>query len=83
MADWHWELINDDLLEGLPAEAVRGVEELARELAVRESMVFPDGPAFTGDGPPLRTEQRGPLMIVYLTDVYGERVVVLQVTWVG
>jgi hypothetical protein len=46
-------------------------------------MVFPDGPAFTGDAPPLRTEQRGPLMIVYLTDVYGERVVVLQVTWVG
>lgn len=47
------------------------------------SMAFLDGPAFTGDPPGLRTIQRGPLMIVYLTDVHGERVVLLQVNWIG
>lgn len=35
--------------------------------------------AFTGDPPGLRTIQRGPLMLVYLTDVRGERVVIMQV----
>ena len=38
-------------------------------------MVFLDGPTFTGDPPGLRTIQRGQLMLVYLTDVRGERVV--------
>ena len=46
-------------------------------------MVFLDGPAFTGDPPGLRTIQRGPLMLVYLTDVRGERVVLIQVNWIG
>lgn len=59
------------------------MKQLAKELAVRESMVFLDGSAFTGDPPGLRTIQRGPLMIVYLTDVHGERVVLLQVNWIG
>jgi hypothetical protein len=27
--------------------------------------------------------QRGPLMLVYLTDVRGERVVIIQVNWTG
>ncbi len=69
MSEWRWECITDDLLDGLPPEALRAVEQLGKELAVRESMVFLDGPAFTGDPPGLRTIQRGPLMLVYLTDV--------------
>jgi hypothetical protein len=83
VADWRWECITDDLLDGLPADALRAVEQLAKELAVRESMVFLDGAAFTGDPPGLRTIQRGPLMLVYLTDVRGERVVLIQVNWIG
>ena len=63
MAEWHWELITDDLLDGLPPDALRAVEQLGKELAVRESMVFLDGHAFTGDPPGLRTIQRGPLML--------------------
>lgn len=81
MADWHWECDPDDLLDGLPSEAVRAVEELARELTVRDSMIFLDGVSFTGMPPGLRIEQRGPLMLSYLTDVRGERIVVVQVTW--
>ncbi len=83
MAEWHWEPITDDLLDGLPTDALRTVEQLGKELAVRESMVFLDGHAFTGDPPGLRTIQRGPLMLVYLTDVRGERVVLIQVNWIG
>jgi hypothetical protein len=81
--EWRWECITDDLLDGLPPDAVRAVRQLGQELAVRESMVFLDGPAFTGDPPGLRTIQRGPLMLVYLTDVRGERVVLIQVNWIG
>lgn len=33
--------------------------------------------------PGLRTVQRGPLMLVYLTDVRGERVVIIQANWIG
>jgi hypothetical protein len=83
VAEWRWECITDDLLDGLPPDAVRAVRQLGKELAVRESMVFLDGPAFTGDPPGLRTIQRGPLMLVYLTDVRGERVVLIQVNWIG
>ena len=83
MAEWRWECITDDLLDGLPPAAVRAVRQLGQELAVRESMVFLDGPAFTGDPPGLRTIQRAPLMLVYLTDVRGERVVLIQVNWIG
>jgi hypothetical protein len=83
VAEWHWEAITDDLLDGLPPDALRMVEQLGKELAVRESMVFLDGSSFTGDPPGLRTIQRGPLMLVYLTDVRGERVVLIQVNWIG
>ena len=55
VAEWHWECITDYLLDGLPPEALRAIEQLGKELAVRESMVFLDGPAFTGDPPGLRT----------------------------
>jgi hypothetical protein len=79
VAEWRWELITDALLDGLPPDARLAAGQLGKELAVRESMVFPDSPAFTGDPPGLRTIQRGPLMLVYLTDVRGERIVILQV----
>jgi hypothetical protein len=44
-------------------------------------MIYLDGAVFTGSGPGLRIEQRGGLMLTYLTDVRGERVVIVQVTW--
>jgi hypothetical protein len=83
VADWRWECVTDDVLDGLPPEALQAVQRLAGELAVRESMIFLDGPGFTGDPPGLRTAQRGRLMLVYLTDVRGERVVIIQVNWIG
>ena len=83
VADWRWECVTDDLLDGLPPDALRAIRQLAEELAVRESMVFLDAADFTGDPPGLRTIQRGPLMLVYLTDVRGERVVLIQVNWIG
>lgn len=83
MADWRWECVTDDLLDSLPPDALRAVRQLAEELTVRESMIFLDGRGFTGDPPGLRTIQRGPLMLVYLTDVRGERVVIIQANWIG
>jgi hypothetical protein len=44
---------------------------------------FLDGREFTGEPPGLRTIQRGPLMLVYLTDVRGKRVVIIQVNWIS
>ncbi|WP_419995570.1 hypothetical protein [Streptomyces boninensis] len=83
MADWHWEAGPDSLLDDPPAQARTEAEHLAREIAVRESMVFLDGAAFTGNNPGLRTESRGQLLPMYLTDIRGERIVVLQVAWFG
>ncbi len=51
MADWRWDCVTDDLLDGLPPDALLSVQQLAKELAVRESMIFLDGAAFTGDPP--------------------------------
>ena len=82
MADWRWESVTDDLLDGLPPAALAAVRQVAEELAVRDSMIFLDGREFTGEPPGLRTIQRGPLMLVYLTDVRGERVVIIQVNWI-
>ena len=65
MAEWRWECVHDDLLEDLPPDALRAVRQLAEELTARESMVFLDGPAFTGDPPGLR-HPRGPLIRVIL-----------------
>jgi hypothetical protein len=81
--DWHWEPVTDGLLDGLSPAALAAVRQVAEELAVRESMIFLDGREFTGEPPGLRTIQRGPLMLVYLTDVRGERVVIIQVNWIG
>jgi hypothetical protein len=83
VAEWHWELVTDDLLDGLPPAALTMVRQVAEELTVRESMIFLDGRDFTGDPPGLRTVQRGQLMLVYLTDVRGERVVIIQVNWIS
>ena len=83
MAEWHWELVTDDLLDGLPPAALTTVRQVAEELTVRESMIFIDGREFTGQPPGLRTVQRGQLMLVYLTDVRGERVVIIQVNWIS
>ena len=83
MAEWHWELVTDNLLDGLPPAALTAVRQVAEELTVRESMIFLDGREFEGEPPGLRTIQRGQLMLVYLTDVRGERVVIIQVNWIS
>jgi hypothetical protein len=61
VAEWHWELVTDDLLDGLPPAALTTVRQVAEELTVRESMIFLDGREFTGEPPGLRTVQRGAL----------------------
>ena len=81
--DWRWEPHPDDLLDGLPPEARTELDRLAREITVRDSMVYLDGADYTGMGPGLRTESTGKLMVTYLTDIRGERVVMLQVSWFG
>jgi hypothetical protein len=83
VSDWHWEAHPGDLLEGLPAEAREQVEQIARELVVRDSMVYLDGKDCEGLGPGVRTERRPNLLLTYLTDVRGERVVLLQVVWLA
>ena len=40
MADWHWELVTDDLLDCLPPAALAAVRQVAEELTVRDSMIF-------------------------------------------
>jgi hypothetical protein len=60
VADWHWEPVTDDLLDGLPPAALAAVRQIAEELTVRESMIFVDGREFTDEPPGLRTIQRGP-----------------------
>jgi hypothetical protein len=83
VSDWHWEPHPDDLLDDLPPEARAKLDLLAREITVRDSMVYLDGADYTGLGPGLQTETREELMVTYLTDVRGERVVILQVSWFG
>ena len=83
MAEWRWSTHPDDLLDALPPAAVTEVEHLAKELATRDSMVYLEGASYKGPTPGLRTESRGRLMVTYLTDVRGERVVIVQVTWFG
>jgi hypothetical protein len=83
VSDWRWEPHPDDLLDSLPPEARAEVDRLAREITVRDSMVYLDGKDFTGLTPGLRTETTDRLMLTYLTDVRGEPVVILQVSWFG
>jgi hypothetical protein len=44
VADWHWEPVTDDLLDGLPPAALTAIRQLAEELTVRESMIFKGTP---------------------------------------
>lgn len=81
MADWRWEADPDSLLDDLAICGRGEVARLAEEIAARESMVFLEGAAFTGRNPGVRTEARGRLLMTYLTDIRGERIVVIQVTW--
>jgi hypothetical protein len=81
--DWSWVPHPDDLLDGLPAEGRRQLGQVAREITVRDSMVYLDGKNWDGPTPGVRTETQGLLMVTYLTDVRGQRVVILQVTWFG
>ncbi|TDE34075.1 hypothetical protein [Actinomadura sp. 6K520] len=83
MSEWAWEYDPDDLLDGLPPEAITEIESLAREIATRDSMLFPEGAAHTGDVPGLQREHRGRLMVAYLPDVRGERIVIVRVLWLG
>lgn len=83
MADWYWVTDPDNLLADLTTEAVTEVEQLAKELATRDSMIYLEGASYAGPGPGLRIETRGRLMLTYLTDVRGERIVIVQVTWFG
>ena len=43
MADWHWESVTDDLLDGLPPAALAAIRQVAEELTIRESMIFSTG----------------------------------------
>jgi hypothetical protein len=83
VSDWTWEPHPDDLLDELPPQARQELDQIAREITVRDSMIYLDGKNWDGPTPGLRTETRGRLMVAYLTDVRGERVVILQVTWFG
>ena len=81
MAGRSWEHDPDDLLGGLAPAACAELDQLAREIAVRDSMVFLDGASGTGASPGVRTERRGRLSMTCLTNVRGERIVVIQVAW--
>ena len=83
MSEWRWECDPDDLLDNIPPEARKQLDQLAHEITVRDSMVYLDGKTYSGDTPGLRTESRGSLRVTYLTDVRGECVVILQVAWFG
>jgi hypothetical protein len=83
VSEWRWEPHPDDLLENLPPEARKELDRIAHEITVRDSMVYLDGKNFTGETPGLQTEVTDLLMVTYLTDVHGEKVVILQVTWFG
>ena len=56
---------------------------MAREITVRDAMIYLDGRDYEGPGPGLQIESKGRLMVPYLTDVRGEYVIILQVTWLG
>lgn len=50
---------------------------------MRDSMIYLDGRDFAGETPGLRTEVTDLMMVTYLTDVRGEKVVILMVSWFG
>ncbi|EFL23031.1 hypothetical protein SSOG_02745 [Streptomyces himastatinicus ATCC 53653] len=84
MSDWTWEYISHDLGESLPAPVRAEVERIAAELAVVNSMVYLEGAAYQGLSPGLRVEYGNAtdgahVMLSFLTDVRGERIVIVSV----
>lgn len=85
MSDWAWEYISHDLGESLAPPVRAEVERIAAELAVVNSMVYLEGAAYQGQSPGLRVEYGSAadgthLMLSFLTDVRGERIVIVSVT---
>jgi hypothetical protein len=58
VSDWHWEPHPDDLLDILPPEARTELDQLAREIVVRDSMVYLDGRDYVGPGLQIETRMR-------------------------
>ena len=51
VSNWTWEPHPDTLLDGLPPEARQELDQLAREITVRDSMVYLDGKSYEGPTP--------------------------------
>lgn len=83
MSEWAWVPVSDELLDGLPGEARSAVEQLAAEITVRDSLLYPEGRSYTGLGPGIQIEHRGRLVLGYISDIRSELVVIVQVTWLG
>jgi hypothetical protein len=85
MADWQVDSIPDWglLTAQLPEEARKIAATLASEIAVARSLEYPEGHDFEGPSPGLASARSGRLMMEYLTDPRGERILVVQVTWLG
>ncbi|MFI1798527.1 hypothetical protein ACH427_14410 [Streptomyces sp. NPDC020379] len=85
MSDWAWEYDPDGYGDTLPPGVRAAVEHIAADLAVANSMVYLDGAAYEGQSPPVRREygtttDGHAFMVTYVTDVRGERVVVVSVS---
>lgn len=85
MSDWTWEYISHDLGESLAPSVRAEVERIAAELAVVNSMVYLEGAAYQSLSPGLRVEYGSAtdgthVMLSFLTDVRGERIVVVSVS---
>ncbi|UZJ29497.1 hypothetical protein [Streptomyces endophytica] len=85
MSTWTWEYEPDDYGDSLPPPVRAETERICAELAVVNSMVYLEGAAYQGPSPGLRVEHgKTPggryLMLSYLTDVRGERIVVVSVS---
>lgn|GEM_PF-1230673 len=85
MSEWTWEYNPDDYGDSLAPSVKAEVERICAELAVVNSMVFWEGAAYQGPSPGRRVAHgRTPggryVMLSYLTDVRGERIVVVSVS---
>jgi hypothetical protein len=85
VSDWTWEYLPDAdaVVAGLPPAVIDEVEEIARELAVVNSLVYLDGVSYQGLGPGTRDVARARLMVRYLTDVRSEVIFIVRVTYAG
>ncbi|TQF05685.1 hypothetical protein E6W39_30000 [Kitasatospora acidiphila] len=82
MSDWTWEYLPDAqyVVGGLPEAVVEEVESIAAELAVLNSMTYPEGRDFQGTGPGMRKVVRAHLMVCYTTFPRDEAIYIVQVT---